>query len=141
MTIEHYWTILKNQWKLVVICFLLVGTGAFVGSKLMKPIYQSSVLVQIAVRSSSNQGDYYTSLLASEQLVQTEATLATSDPVLREVASHYPGLTVEQLSGEVTAAPKLDTQLFEIDVQNPNPLQAATIANDVARTLIQQQTQ
>ena len=141
MTLEHYWTILIHQWKLVVICFLLVGTGAFVGSKLMKPIYQSTALIQIAVRSSSNQGDYYNSLLASEQLVQTEATLATSDPVLREVASHNPGLTVEQLSREVTANPKLNTQLFEIDVQSSSPTQAAMLANDVAITLIKQQTQ
>jgi Mrp family chromosome partitioning ATPase len=61
--------------------------------------------------------------------------------VLREVASHYPDMSVEQLSGEVTAAPRLNTQLFEIDVQNPSPTQAATIANDVATTLIEQQTQ
>ena len=107
----------------------------------MTPIYQSTALIQIAVRSSNNQGDYYSSLLASEQLIQTEATLATSDPVLREVASHYPSLTAEQLSREVTANPKLNTQLFEIDVQNPSPVQAATIANDVATTLIEQQTQ
>jgi len=107
----------------------------------MTPLYQSTALVQIAVGSSSNQSNYYNSLLASEQLVQTEATLATSDPVLREVASHYPGLTVEQLSTEVTAAPKLNTQLFEIDVQNSSPTRAATIANDVAMTLIKQQTQ
>jgi len=107
----------------------------------MIPLYQSTALVQIAVRSSNIQGDYYSNLLASEQLVQTEATLATSDPVLREVASHYPEMTVEQLSREVTATSRLNTQLFQIDVQDPSPIQAATIANDVATTLIEQQTQ
>ena len=141
MTIEKFLTILVKRWWLVLLCFLTVGAGAYVGSRLMIPLYQSTALIQIAVRSSNNQGDYYSSLLASEQLVQTEATLATSDPVLREVASHYPEMTVEQLSREVTAAPRLNTQLFEIDVQNPSPMQAATLANDVATTLIEQQTQ
>src|SRR5205814_1626639 len=72
---------------------------------------------------------------------QTEAILATSDPVLREVASHYSGLSVEQLPGEVTASSRPNTQLFEIDVQDPSPTRAAALANDVATTLIKQQNE
>jgi Mrp family chromosome partitioning ATPase/capsular polysaccharide biosynthesis protein len=140
MTLEQYWTILKKQWKLVVICFLFVGAGAFVGSKLMKPLYQSSTLVQVVIRNGNNQANY-DNLLASEQLVQTEATLATSDPVLREVASHYPHLSVIQLAGEVSSSPKTNTQLFEIDVVDPSPTRAASLANDIAATLIKQQLQ
>jgi non-specific protein-tyrosine kinase len=141
MTIEKFLAVLMKRWWLLLICCIAVGFGAYFGSKLMTPLYQSTALIQIAVRSSNNQSDYYTSLLASEQLVQTEATLATSDPVLREVASHYPNMTVQQLSSEVTAASKLSTQLFEIDVQDSSPTRAALRANDVARTLIKQQTQ
>ena len=141
MALVHYWTILVKQWKIIVICFVLVGLGAFIGSKLQKPLYQSSVLVQVVLQSSSNQSSDYTSLLASDQLVQTESQLAVSDPVLREVASHYNGLTVEGLSKEVTSSVKLNTQLFEIDVLNPSPTQAAILANDVAATLIKQRLQ
>ncbi len=140
MTLEHYWTILIKHWKLVVICFLLVGTGAFVGSKLMKPLYQSSVLVEVVIRDGNNQGNY-DNLLASEQLVQTDATLVTSYPVLREVASHYPDLSVSQLAQEVSSSPKTNTQLFEIDVVDPSPSRAASLANDVAATLIKQRLQ
>jgi non-specific protein-tyrosine kinase len=141
MTLEQYWAILVKQWKLVVICFLFVGVGAFIGSELMKPLYQSSVLIQVVIRSgSSNQADY-NNLLASEQLVQTEATLATSDPVLHEVASHYPDLSAIQLAREVSSSPKTSTQLFEIDVVDPSPARAASLANDIAATLIKQQLQ
>lgn len=59
----------------------------------MKPLYQSSALVQVVIRSGNNNQADYNNLLASDELVQTEATLTTSDTVLREVASHYPGLT------------------------------------------------
>src|SRR5438552_3095931 len=103
MTLQQYWTILIKHWKLVVICFLFVGLGAFIGSKLMPPLYQSSALVQVVIRSGNNNQADYNNLLASNELVQTEATLATSDSVLREVASHYPGLTVSQLTGEVSS--------------------------------------
>ena len=140
MTFEQFWTTIEKQWKLIVICFAVVGLGAFVGSKLMTPLYKSSVVVQIAIRSSSNQADI-NSLLASDQLVQTESQLAVSDPVLREVASHYPDLTVQQLVGEVSSTPRVNTQLFEIDVLDPSPHRAAKLANDVAGTLIKQQLQ
>src|ERR1700680_2862714 len=109
MTIQQFWTLLVKQWKLIMICFVVVGLGAYIGSKLMTPRYQSSVLLQVAIQSGNNVADY-TNLLASDQLVQTEAQLATGDPVLREVASHYAGLTVQQLAGEVTSAPKNNTQ-------------------------------
>ena len=138
MTFGQLWTIVQKQWKQIILCFLLVGIGTYGVSKFIKPTYQSAVLVQITLHSSSNQSDY-NSLLASDQLVQTEVELATSDQVIREVASHYPGLSVETLSKKVTATSKINTQLFEIDVQDASAKNAATYANDVATTLIKQQ--
>lgn len=140
MTLEHYWTVLLKQWKLIVSCFLCVGLGAYIASLLMTPIYQSTAIVEITIRSASNQADI-NSLLASDQLVQTEAQLASSIPVLRTVASHYSGLTVETLSKEVTVTPELNTQLFQIIVQDPSPKRASALANDIADTLIKQQLQ
>src|SRR6266480_3097897 len=135
MSFEQYVSIVKKHWKLITICFVLVGAGAFTGSKLMTPFYQSTALVEIAISSGTNQIDY-SSLLASDQLIQTEAILATSDPVVREVASHYSGLSAEKLTSEVTASSRPNTQLFEIDVQDPSPTRAAAVANDIATTLI-----
>src|SRR5439155_13783703 len=138
MTLERYWTIVIKQWKFIVTCFVLVGLGTYIGSQLMTPLYQSSALVQVSIGSGNNQADY-NNILASDQLVQTESQLAISDPVLREVASHYKWLAVEQLAKEATSSAKLNTQLFEIDVLDPDPKQAATVANDIAATLIKQQ--
>jgi len=140
MTFGQFWSLILKQWKLILICFLIVGLGTYIGSKLITPLYQSTALVQVAIRSGNNQADY-NSLLASDQLVQTEASLAISDPVLREVASHYPGLTVQQLANAVTSTVKLNTQLFQIDVVHASPARAAVLANDIAATLIRQQLQ
>lgn len=140
MSLEQFLHLLRNRWKLIAICCLFLGAGAALGSSLLTPIYQSTALVEVTAGSGNNESEY-TSLLASQQLVQTEAVLATSDPVLREVASHYKGLTADQLANEVTATPRVNTQLFEIDVQDPDPAMAATLANDVATTLAKQQVQ
>ena len=141
MTFTQYWTILIKRWWLIVICIGVVGLGVFIGSKLMIPLYQSSTLVEVTLRSSTNQSADYNSVLASDQFVQTASQLAISDPVLREVASHYPNLTADQLLKEVTSTPKVNTQLFEIDVLDSSPTRAADLANGIASTLIKQQLQ
>lgn len=140
MTSEHYWSIVVKRWKLILTCFMVVGLGAFIASKLTTPIYQAEAIVQVAVSSSNSQADY-NSLLASDQLVQTESQLATNSSVLGEVASHYPGLTEDQVAKEVSSTPSLNTQLFTITVLDPNPSRAAVLANDIATTLIKQQLQ
>ena len=140
MSLEHYWAALLKQWKLIVICFVVVGSGAYIGSKLLIPMYRSTVVVQVAVSLGNSSADY-NSLLASDQLVQTEAQLAVSNPVLQEVASRYPGLTFVELSKEVSSSPELGTQLFEIDVLDSSPSRAAALANDIAITLINKQDQ
>jgi capsular exopolysaccharide synthesis family protein len=138
--LEHYQSILTKQWQLIIICVVVIGLGTYVASRLMTPIYQSTVLIQVTIHTTTNPADY-NNLLASDQLVQTEAQLATSNPVLSQVATHYSGLTVDQLATETEVTPKVNTQLFEISVQDASPTRAASLANDIAAALISQQAQ
>ena len=129
---------MTNQWMIVLICFIVVGLSSYVESRFTTRIYQSSVLVQVELPSGNNQADV-NSLLASSQLAQTEAALAVSDDILRQVVAHRKDITIDTLTHEATASVKLNTQIFEIDVQDANPQRAADLANDVAQTLINQQ--
>lgn len=140
MTFEVVWKILVKKWMLIVICFFSMGIGAFIVSQFITPLYQASAIVQVAIRTGSSQADY-NNLLASDQLVQTEAQLAVGDPVLRVVSADFPGITPDQVAKEANSTAKLNTQLFEIDVQDTSPTRAADIANDIATTLIKQQLQ
>ncbi|HVB21538.1 MAG TPA: polysaccharide biosynthesis tyrosine autokinase [Ktedonobacteraceae bacterium] len=140
MTFEVIWKILVKKWILIVICFFSMGVGAFIVSQFMTPLYQSSAIVQVVIQTGSSQSDY-NNLLASDQLVQTEAQLAVGDPVLSAVSADFPGLTLGQVAKEANSTPKLNTQLFEIDIQDTSPTRAADIANDIATTLIKQQLQ
>ena len=110
MTLEQYWSALLKRWKLIALCLVVVGLGAYIGSKLMTPVYQSMALIEISIRSNNNQADI-NSLMASQQLVQTEAELAISDPILREVASHYPALTATQLAQKACAVHRKTARL------------------------------
>ncbi|HEU5230158.1 MAG TPA: hypothetical protein VFU49_20225, partial [Ktedonobacteraceae bacterium] len=112
--------------------------GTYIGSKLTPRVYQSTVLVHVKIPSGDNQIDS-NSLLASGQLAQTEADLAVSDDILNKVVAHHKNITLDQLSHEATSSVKLNTQLFEIDVQDADAKRAADLANDVAQTLINSQ--
>ncbi|GHO84843.1 polysaccharide biosynthesis tyrosine autokinase [Dictyobacter formicarum] len=138
MTFGQYWIIFVRRWPLLLLCLLLVSSGALVVSLFMTPVYRSSVLLQVAIHSGNNQSDI-NDLLASNQLVQTESQLAVSDPVVQEVASHYAGLTAAQLSKMVSSSVKLNTQLFELTVLDTDARRAARLANDLARTFIRHQ--
>ncbi|WP_052888720.1 P-loop NTPase [Thermogemmatispora carboxidivorans] len=138
MTIAQYAAVLAKRWWLVAICCLAVGAGALIASKLMTPLYQASVLMQVTVRTGNNLADY-NNLLASDQLVDTEAMLITSQPVLTEVASHYPGLSASTLASRVSATTETNTQLFKVSVLDESPTRAAALANDIAQTFIKQQ--
>src|SRR6266566_2861174 len=137
MTLEQYWNALLKRWKLIILSIAVVGLGAYIGSKLMTPVYQSTALIEVNVLSNNNQTD----INASELQAQVESQLAISDPILQEVASHYPGLTAGQIAKETTTVLRTNTPLFEIDVLDPSPTRAAALANDIARTLIKQQIQ
>src|SRR2546429_1057240 len=149
MTFEQFCRILIKRWSFVVICFLFVGLGAFIGSRLIKPIYQSTVLIEVVVRfpnnplNNDNRGNPLNNdnILASQQLAGTEAQLASTYPVLSAVASRYPGLSADDLAKEVTATTRANTQLFEINVQDQNMKRAANLANAIAAALIKQQLQ
>ncbi|HEY4387675.1 MAG TPA: polysaccharide biosynthesis tyrosine autokinase [Ktedonobacteraceae bacterium] len=138
MTFALYWQLLRKQWKIVLGCLLLAGLGSFLVSEWITPVYLSTALIQVTVSTGNGQADY-DSLLASNQLAQTEAQLAISNGVLREVASHYQGLDIGQLAKQVSASPRVNTQLFSIDVRNSDRALAASLANDIAATFLKQQ--
>ena len=122
----------------MLLCFLAVVLGVLLMSKLMTPIYQVSAVMQVTPHLIGNQADGPASL-AADRLVQTEAQLAVSEAVLREVASHFQDMTLEQLMRRTQVTPKPNTQLFEITVQDVSPARAAALANDIAQTLLKQQ--
>lgn len=138
VTFEVYWSILMKRWHSVCMCLILVGGGALLVSLMIPPTYRSTALIQVAVHSSGNQSDI-NDLLASNQLVQTEAQLAISDPILQEVAKNHPELTLWQLENMTSSEPSLNTQLFELHVQDNDAKQAATLTNELATIFIAQQ--
>src|SRR5262245_4786098 len=127
MTADKVRAIIRTYWALIVLCVLIGGLGGFAASRKLtpsRPSYQSSATIRV-----------------DAGVVATYAQLATTPDLLREVASHYPGLTPERLKAEITAAPAGATSLIQITVTDADARRAADLANDIASTLIAREQQ
>jgi capsular exopolysaccharide synthesis family protein len=133
MTAEELRTVLIRRWRIIVACTLCAGLGAFLGTLLMTPVYQSTVTLE--VQASLSNSDTVAALIAA-RYTSTEAQVATTNPVLAAVAARYPGLSVAQLRREVSTTPA--GELLQISVLDASPTRAAALANDLAGALITQ---
>lgn len=138
MTWQRFWSLLVRQWRLIVICFLAAGASAFIVSKIVSAVYVSSALIQVTVHADPAEPED-SSLQASEQLARTNAQLVVGYPVLHAVAPNYVGLTEDALAKEISVSAREGTSLFEIKVFDTSPERAASLANDLAAALIEQQ--
>lgn len=109
----------------------LVALGATVW--LMTPQYAATV--KMYVNNSAEVGTSITSsdITASKSLVETYITIIRSDAVLEDArdAGRLP-YTTAQLNKMLTAGALNATEVFYITITNPDPAQAAHIANAIA---------
>jgi Mrp family chromosome partitioning ATPase len=136
MTGEYYRSLLLKHWRLIIIFGLVTGIGVGIGSFFIAPKYTSTASIQLVSFDSDASA-----VTAANQTIQTEMKLATSNSILGQVASQYPGLTIGQLSSEIAVASGSTTHVIDITVTDRDPARAAHLANDLAAALIAQQKQ
>lgn len=136
MTAEELQRVLIRSWRFIVVCMILAGAGAYIGTRFVTPLYASTVQMGVEI-STSNVSVVVT--LVADEYINTDAQLATSTPVLARVVPAYPGLSAGQLRAKVTASPISNTRLLSIRVLDPSPTRAASLANDIANALIADQ--
>ena len=114
---------------LILLVTLLAGVGVFIVSKQMTPIFRASTTVLVNEAPATKSTDY-ASVLTSERLTQTYAQLLTKNPVLERVIQSL-GLNVSPsaLKRSIQVQPVRDTQLVVVQVEDTDPVRAASIAN------------
>jgi Mrp family chromosome partitioning ATPase len=136
MTSMHYRDLLLRHWRLLLLCMVLAGCGAGIGSFFLPAVYQSTVVIEVVI--SPANGPLLTSPVV---YIQTQMHLATSDAVLSEVAATHSDVPLAQLRNEVSTAAITNTHLFQIIVQDAYPQRAQSLAMAVANAVIEQQQQ
>jgi len=133
MELKHYLVLLR-RWAWLLGLGLVVGAGgAYGGSLYQTPIYQAETQV-LVIRAQEDKLADLTGV-SGFQLTQTYSQLMLTQPILDAVSLKL-GFTVEEEA--FTARPTRDTQLIIVLAENPDPVQAARMANTLIEVFIAQ---
>src|SRR5262245_32813887 len=116
MMARHIRDLLLIRWWIVGLSMLCVGLSAVGVTLFTPPQYQAAALVRVDIPSTDT-----TIVAGISRLTYSQAQLAVGSQVLKSVASHYPGMTVEKLRGQVTAVQVPNSSLIQIAVQDTSP--------------------
>jgi capsular exopolysaccharide synthesis family protein len=128
--------LLTLMWRNVIYIVLGLILGAGLGtivSKYQAPVYEASTKIFVSRTRQQSSSDMLS--LSDDQLLAINIQMAKSQPVLNEVAAQL-GSKIDVDNIQVEAIP--NTLILQIKVQDSDAQRAATIANLLVNTLVQQ---
>lgn len=131
MDLKKYIAALWRRKWIVLITPLLAATVAVLGTAQIIPTYESVVTLRIAT-AAGGAVDYMShDTLYADRLLNTYSKIATSRPILQEVAAYLHIDEVPDVAAEIPA----NTELLQITVQSSDPNLAERTANTLASIL------
>jgi len=124
--------------KLIAIAVLvvtLVATGLYLSTA--PKTYQARATLTLVPPTTAAAGGLADFQAVSQPLLATLADVAVSAPVLSDAARTVtPPPSTEKLRSQVVGSAILTTLILRVEVKDPDPARAASLANAVARSLI-----
>ncbi|MGC4192972.1 MAG: polysaccharide biosynthesis tyrosine autokinase [Thermomicrobiales bacterium] len=140
LDLRHLTKIARRWWWLLLLAPIIAGASAFFVSNRQTPLYSATAVLRVnpPVNSELNQQSF----TVTTNLGETYRQLITYDPVLQRVVDKLKlPYGTDTLRANVTASVVRDTQLIKIAVSNPDPDQAALLANTIADQFIAYQAE
>ncbi|NBO46381.1 MAG: hypothetical protein EBU85_05135, partial [Actinobacteria bacterium] len=131
MTVAEYLAALRRGWVTVLIA-IFVGSVAAAGISLAQtPVYAANCRLFVAMGGvdTSGQNVLQGAQFAAQRVksyTQVVASPNVLEPVIRQLKLNT---TVTDLAKQVSATNPLDTVLIDVSAKDPNPIQAANLAN------------
>lgn len=139
MQLVHYLTVVRKWLWLIVLAALLAGGAAFVVSRASTQVYRATLTLLVNQASSSSPVTDYSSLLASQQLAKTYSELLKKRPTLDAVIQNLKlDVTADRLLEQLQVSPVRDTTLISVSVEDPDPVLATAIANEIGTVFVAQ---
>lgn len=137
MDLRSYWEILVRRRWVIVVTLAATLSATLLGTLLMTPRYRAAATLQVATATtgSADWTDY--DLDYADRLMNTYLTLATTRPMLQDVARRLE-LTepLEAVADRLELEILANTELIRIRALDPDPERAAALANTLAELLI-----
>lgn len=137
MELKDYLRVIRQRW-ISIVAAALIGLALAAGyTFLQTPQYQAKSQLFVSVKAGASAADVSQGNAFAEKRVTSYVSLAASPRVLEAVAQEL-SLSggARALAGKVVATTPAQTVLIDITATDPNPQQAAKIANSSAKQLI-----
>jgi capsular exopolysaccharide synthesis family protein len=135
MDLKGYLSILRRNIWVILSTLVVTVTVVTVVTLLITPIYTASTTLRVATAASGVVS--YSDYMYADRLLNTYTKLATSRPILDELAKR---LNLQK-SPQVTVVTIPNTELIKISVESPDPQMAQDSANSLAEIIIAQAKQ
>lgn len=132
---------LRKIWLIIVSTVVAAAVVYIYTALFVTPMYrtEATFYVNNSVIAGDSQKISSSDLATAQRLVLTCTNIIKSDTVLEKVAEHADlDLTAAQLRGMISASDIDETEMFRVQVQHKDPVQAAKIANTIAEVAPQE---
>ena len=135
------WRVLVKRWKLIILLPILAAAiSAIISLFIITPQYEASTTMMV-IRPADRAQIMVQDIQLNRQLVATYREIIHSRRVMEAtIARQVLPLNVGELRNKVEVEAVRDTELFIVRVQDPDPVLARDIANEVARAFMEQIT-
>lgn len=134
ISLKELMQILRKRFTLIVIITVIaMAISGAVSFFVMTPIYQANT--QILVNQNKNEQSTYSpsEIQTNIQLINTYSVIIKSPRILDIVIEQLElNMNANQLMSNISVTSERNSQVVNISVENPDPIQAVLIANTVA---------
>lgn len=128
-----------RAWAIVLAAVICAVAAFSYAAFRITPMYKATALMYVNNSTVSLKAGFAISpgeLAAAQSLVETYVVILKSRNTLNEVIERADlNYTYGQLNSMVSASAINETEVFTVDVVNPNPMEAELIANTIAEVL------
>ncbi len=139
LDLRALWQVIAKRWKLIVIIPLAAALiSLLVSAYIITPQYTASTTI-IVTRPADTSELIYRDVQLSRELVGTYREIMHSRRVLEmAIVNRSLPYSAGELREKVDVQAVRDTELFTVDVTDPDPVLARDIANEMARVFKEQ---
>jgi capsular polysaccharide biosynthesis protein len=126
-------TLKKRLGLIIAITVLAALTSGIVSFFVLTPVYQSST--QLLVNQSKTEQSPFdaSDIQTNLELINTYNVIMKSPVILEKVSDNLNlNMTADKLNSKITVGSENNSQVVKVSVTDPDPEQAASIANEVA---------
>lgn len=136
LELGQLWRLARRWWWLVALGVLLGGAAAYALSSRQTPLYSATATLQVLPAQSTGALDYG-ALATIDVLAETYRQIILTEPVLQPVVEQLSlPYGIEELQRKVSASAVRGSLIVKLSASDPDPAQAATIANAAAGSFV-----